>query len=692
LAGKVKKLIEGIFGMDDSETKEPINTPEQQKIVDMVMQDFDVFKENRQQMDEQWRKEGRFYKGDQWHGLRPDHINNLRPSNVDNIFGAQIDSIVGKITGWDPYPDFEAQEESDEQKAQDLNDFMPSELRQIGFGSKYYRAIHTAVLHGPLIFKVIYDPTVEGGRGMNRFDGQNDIIPVDLGTFFPDPRVRDYIYLQKMGAVIIKTPETLEYFRERWEKQGAKVQSDMDVNDVEIFNHTIGSESSFNYTDSYLGQDTTNNKVSGLIEYWYRGLPKMVTAEDKELFEELATTQLNENKDPSEALAKADGKMEGIHCIYVSSGGVFLEHKAYVYDHGKYPFSARTLFPLEGNIHGKGFGRDMIKPQTMLNKFTELAIETMSKQGNSAIMYEEGSITRVSTWQDQRSTAGAMLPTAMGALSENRIKELQGVTVPSTVFSMIDYYLNMLQKIPGQFDSANGQASSNVTSGEQAKALIAAASNRLNPVTDAITQAMTEVFTLYIELIAQFYTTARVARVTGRKVEVSRDSLISGVPTTLTNKLDDGTEEMLDLTEEYVPIFDIKVNISADKPVDRDYWIATANNLIKTIDPRTGMPMIDARALLYTIEHGRMEPISVIEERMNVELQKQQELQQLQQQAEQLSVENQQLQQQVGQATQEQQAASQQDKEFNQSMQQQKMQLEAAKVAGSLIKDTKQPA
>lgn len=683
----VKKIIEGIFGSDSKNgLREPINTPEQQRMVDMVLEDFEVFKENRQKMDEIWRQESRFYKGDHWYGLRPEYVTQMRPSNVDNIFGSQIDSIVGKITGWDPYPDFEAQEESDEPKAQDLNDFMPSELRQIGFSAKYYRAIHTAVLHGPLIFKTIYDPTVEGGRGLHRFEGQNDIIPVDLGTFFPDPRVKDYIYLQKMGAVIVKTPQTIEYFRDRWKKQGEKVASDQDVNDVDIFNHAISSESSFNYTDSFLGEDSTTNKTAGLIEYWYRGLPKMITAEDKDLFETLAQSNLAEGKDPMEALAKADGTMEGVHCIYVSSDGVFLEHKAYVYDHGKYPFSARVLFPIEGSIHGKGFGRDMIKPQTMLNKFSELAIETMAKQGNGAIMYEEGAITRPATWQEQRSTAGAMLPTAMGAISGNQIKELQGVNVPQTVFNMIEYYLNMLQKIPGQFDSANGQATSNVTSGEQAKALIAAASNRLNPVTDAITQAMQEVFSQYIELIAQFYTTERIARVTGRKVSISRDKLMSQIPSQLNIPMEDGSQEVKDVVEEYMPVFDIKVNVSAEKPNDREYWVATANNLIKTINPATGMPMIDAKALLYTIEHGRMEPMSVIEERMNVEMQQQQQMQELQMQAEQLSAENQALQQQLGQVTQQQQAVNEQDKAFEQGLQQQKMDIEAAKVAGSLLK------
>lgn len=144
-------------------------------------------------------------------------------------------------------------------------------------------------------------------------------------------------------------------------------------------------------------------KSSGLIEYWYRGLSKVVTQEDRELFRDLAEEKLLQGVDPSELIAKAEGNMEGVHCIYISSDGVFLEHKAYVYDHGQYPFVARTLYPDEGNVFGKGFMRDIIKPQIMKNKYAEIAIETMAKQGNGGTMYEEGAINRPNTWQERRS-------------------------------------------------------------------------------------------------------------------------------------------------------------------------------------------------------------------------------------------------------------------------------------------------
>lgn len=690
LLDKVKDKLSGVMGNSDAKPeKEPINTPEQQKLYAMVDSDYQVFKENRQSMEEQWRLEARIYRGEHWEGLRSDQAIKMRPSNVDNIAGAQIDSILGKITGWDPFPDFEAQEEGDEEKAQDLNDFIPYELRQIGFRSKYVLAVKSAVIHGPLILQTLYDPTVEGGRGKFRYDGQNDIIPVELGSFFPDPRVRDFIYLQKMGAIIINTRQTMEYIRERWPEQGKKVMPDQDSNDTDIFNTGLDSQESFNRTSTSIQNYSSHQNTVGLLEYWYRGLPKVVTAEDKELFAEQAKSKIAEGKDPSEALAKAEGQMEGVHCIYQTTSGVFLDHKAYVYDHGKYPFSARTLAPIEGNIWGKGFMRDMVKPQIMLNRFAELAVETMSKQGNAGIVYEEGAINKnqVRTWKEQRSTPGAMLPVAADAMS--RWKELQGVDVPSSVFNMIQHYLEMLQKIPGQFDSANGQASSNVTSGEQAKALISAASTRLNTVTDAIQETLQEVFSQYVELIAQFYTTERIARVTGRRVEMSRNSLVNGVPTSFDNQLEDGGFERMEVTEEYVPMFDIQVNIAADKPVDREYWIQMAFNMLQMVDPITQLPMIDAEAVRYTVQNGRMEPMNVIQQRIQEAAQVQQQQQEAMLQAQQLQQENQALQQQVAQSSEQQTMQQQQDKQFDQNIQQQKVDIEAAKAAAAL---QKQPA
>ncbi|WP_339306534.1 hypothetical protein [Paenibacillus sp. FSL R5-0519] len=708
---KIKKGFQGLFTENgaDKDSVNP-NTPEEQRIYDTVYQDYQVFKQARQQMDDIWRKEQRFYMGDHWKGLRSDAVSKLRPDAVENITFSQIESIVGKLTGWMPYPNFTAQEEGDEEKARDLNDFMPFELRQIKFKQKHTRAVRRMVIHGPLIYKTVFDPTVEGGRGMNRYEGRNDIIPVDFGTFFPDPRIKDFIYLQKMGGIIINVPKPLEYFKERWPKQGKKVQPDIGTLETDVFN--IDSD------DGNLSTDATRQQMSGLIEYWYRGLPKQVSAEDKKLFREMAEEKLMEGVDPSEYLAKADGKMEGVHCIYITTSGVFLEHKAYVFDHGQYPFVARTLYPSEGNPWGKGFMRDMIKPQIMKNKYAEIAVETMAKMGNAAMMYEEGAISKPRTWAEQRSMPGAMLPVATGRMAG--VKELEGVNVPSTVFNMLNYYDEMLQKIPGQFDSANGQANSNVTSGAQAKALMAAAGTRLNTVSDLIQDALEEVFSQYVELIAQFYTTERIARVTGRTVKMSRDQMVSRVPSEYASPAPMVEEmgagdmqppdmmqgmdmmgqmdpmsmmpEPVEVQEEFVPEFDILVQIGVDKPQDREYWLQLAFNLLQTMDPITQQPMIDAEAVRYVITTGRMEPMDVIKRRIEEESGKQQQFMQAQQQAQeaqaqvqQLSQENQSMQQTLQQFSGERMEREQRDREFEQGLKQQKMNLEGAKVAQQLM-------
>ncbi|GAA0382608.1 hypothetical protein [Paenibacillus motobuensis] len=675
--------IKGIFSdatTDKQDSTSP-NTPEQQQIWDTVHQDYQVFKAARQPMEAIWQQEQRFYMGDHWRGLRTEAVSKLRPDAVENVVFSQVESIVGKLTGWMPTPDYSAMEPSDEDKARDLNDFMPYELRQIKFRHKHTRAVRRCVIHGPLIYKTIFDPTVEGGRGLNRYQGRNDILPVDLGTFFPDPRVNDFIYLQDMSAIIIHVRKPLEYFKKRWKVQGAKVQPDNVSSEVEIFS-----------TDAYdsTGDSSLNTQVSdkttGLIEYWYRGLPKLVSKEDKELFTEQANEKLLQGIDPSEYLAKAQGSMEGVHCIYVSTSGVFLEHKAYVYDHGQYPFVARTLYPQEGNPWGKGFMRDMIKPQIFKNKYAEIIIETMAKQGGSAIVYEEGAIPKPRTWQEQRGLPSAMLPVAAGRM--NAVKELQGVNVPNTVFNSLNYYDEMLQKIPGVFDSANGQANSKVTSGEQAKTLIAASGTRLNTVSDLISEALIEVFTQYVELIAQFYTTKRIARVIGRdNVAISRDALISLAPTEYESQQaeDRAPVEKQEVLEEFVPEFDLNVHIGVDKPQDREYWLQLAFNLLNARDPITGLPMIDAEGIRFVIQTGRMEPMDVIKRRIEEESGIQQQFVQAQQMAQQLQQENQQMQQAIAQLTDQKVTQDMQYKQNEQSMKQQKLELDAAKTANEIM-------
>lgn len=640
-AAEMYGVAKGIFNNTEPPNPEhdEINTPEEERLYQMASYDYRVFKEKRSGMEEVWRKEQNMYAGDQWKGLRPPDNGPYpeRMEYVGNYAGSQIDSIVARLTGWVPTPDFEAQEEDDEERANLLNMFIPYELNQIKFKPKHIRAVRRMVIHGPLIYEVMHDPTVQGGRGMNRFIGQNDITPLNFGSFFPDPAIKDFIHLQKGRAHIVNYLYTLDYVRERWPKQGPKVQADNQSSDTEIFD--MDSETIMGTTI----QNEDNRTTVNVIRYMYKGKPKMMTEEDKKLFGERAQEKFAEGKDPSEDLAKAEGKMNGIHFLYVTTNGVFLEHQSYVYDHGQYPIVARTLFPVENNPWGKGYMRDMIAPQTMYNRFVELAADITAKMGNSVVVYStQAGITEAfkQIWKRFRSKAGAMIP-VQGDV--NQVKELQGVPPNPGIFQYIQHFIDMMQKIPGMFDSANGAANSNVTSGRQSEALISAAQGRLSNVAELIEDAVQEVIEQLIELCAQFYTTERVARITGKQVNFSRDALVKHVPTEVEyNDPTSGEQVKTELMEEYVPKFDIKVNIGVEKPKDREYYIQMAFNLLKTIDPLTQMPMIDAQAVKYTVENGRMESMSVIEERMKVE---QQQLMQMQQ----LQMQNQQLQQQVQQ-------------------------------------------
>lgn len=630
---KIKDRFSGVFGNDDGKDKEPINTPEQQRLVTMALNDYTFFKAQRQQIEATWRAEQRFYRGDHWYGLRPDEVSQQRPNSVDNIAWSQVESITSKLCSWTPQPEFEPQEAQDEPKSQDLNAYMPYELKQIRFQQKHIRAVRRMVIHGPLIYKTIYDPTVEGGSGQYKFNGQNDIIPVDLGTFFPDPRVRDFINMQKGAAHMFHFRKPLEYFKERWPKNGEKVQADMEGSDVEIFDQDDYSINRFTADRAPTFGTTDNDKVAGLIEYWYRGRPKIMSKEDKQIFAEQAAELLSTGRDPSEMLARIEGKAKGIHCLYLSVGGVFLEHKSYVYDHGQYPIVARTLFPDEDNPWGKGYMRDMIKPQIMLNKFAEIAVETMAKVGNPVLYYLPEAIQKPEKVRQQRSQSAAMIEVN----DLNGIEEKEGLNVPSSIFNGLNYYLDMLQKIPGQFDSANGQANANVKSGEQAKALIGAANARLTIASELIEDALSEVFGQYIKLMAQFYSSRRIGRVTGKQVSISRDSLISTTQSEyVTTDPETGEEQVVIGEEEYVPEFDIAVKIGVEKPTDRDYWIQTAFNLFNTVDPVSQMPMIDAKALQYTVANGRMENFDIIDQRMGREQQVMQMMQQLQMQNQQM--------------------------------------------------------
>ena len=142
-------------------------------------------------------------------------------------------------------------------------------------------------------------------------------------------------------------------------------------------------------------------------------------------------------------------------------------------------------------------------------------------------------------------------------------------------------------------------------------------------------------------------------RITGGQLAFSREQMVSQAPSTYEMESEQGVQEV-PVVEEYVPEFDIKINIGAEKPQDREYWVNSALTLLKTLDPMTQMPMIDAKAVQYTIQNGRMESMNVIQERMQRD-------QQMMQQMQELQMQNQQLQEQMGMAQQQMQQLQQSD-------------------------------
>lgn len=113
--------LKGVFSSEEKpkeDQNQNPNTPEQQKLWDMVWQDYQVFREKRQEIEDIWKQEDRFYEGGKkhWEGLRSEKTMQDRPNSVDNIAYSQIESIVSALTAWNPQGKFEAIEPNDEQK------------------------------------------------------------------------------------------------------------------------------------------------------------------------------------------------------------------------------------------------------------------------------------------------------------------------------------------------------------------------------------------------------------------------------------------------------------------------------------------------------------------------------------------------------------------------------------------------
>lgn len=448
-------------------------------------------KRHRQKFDYNWIQNYEFFRGNQWDEKRPSY----RHAEVLNVTWSNIQSNIPILT--DKRPNIEAlpEEPSDYEFSEIMTQIHRSKWDKEVYGMIVAECLIDSQIYGTAIAKVPWIPEKLDGIG------DYDFQLVDPMHFFPDPRARDVN--DNFGKYVIEAiPTDVQEVKRQYPKKAKLIESDVsDLHSLEDQRHNIHDRNpretvegrQITTGNGYSKRDDTANKVL-LVTIWMHS-DEMVEQEIEEA-----------DKDGNKVKKYRDAKKYPRGRKIVFANGILLEDIENPYLDGKFPYARLVDHSMPREFWGMGEIDQLKGPQQLINKISSYMMDILSLTGNPVWMVplESGVDTQNLTNQP------GLIVEHNGAARPHR----ENGVMPSPVLqSMLNQFMQIYDKISGSNDVSRGAIPSGM-SGIAIDLAQEAAQTKLRLKSRNLDAFLTKIGQLMNSRIMQFYTTARVVRLT----------------------------------------------------------------------------------------------------------------------------------------------------------------------------------
>jgi hypothetical protein len=307
--------------------------------------------------------------------------------------------------------------------------------------------------YGTCGFRVAYDPDAFGGKGKPTIDY------VGVEELFPDPKVKDFRYLQQGDFFIRAIPYSLKALVQRFgdKARSVKAEGEFSSNDPRIFKDQ----------DDSSGVDAVIRAQCLLFEFW--------------------------EKDENSMLRR----------VY-AAGGVILEdsfadeeeHKSF-YKSGKYPYVIIPCYKKKGRLWGMGDTEQLIPVQDLINDLDDQIRMNARAMGNLQIVVGTGSGINLKKWTN---LPGLRIP----AKDENAWKPVVPYPIPNYVPQRRMQGFNEAELISGRYDVGEGRSSGSLRSAAAISQMAEAGSKRAKHKKLMLGEGFKQVAELVLDYVREF--------------------------------------------------------------------------------------------------------------------------------------------------------------------------------------------
>ena len=406
--------------------------------------------------------EARIEENEQWFRMR--HWEQLRLEQGDGRKASAwlFNSIMNKHADFmDAVPECTVlpREASDTAAAEALTSVLPVIFERCDFGGVYADAAMQKLKTGTAVYSVLWDPRAAGGMG------DVAVTNADIFRVFWEPGVRDIQKSRNLFCLELQDNDLL----------------------VEQYPFLEGRLGGAGETAAYLyDKDVDTTGKSTVVDWYYK---------------------------------RSVGGRQVLHYVkFVNDTVLFASEneEAYRlrgwYDHGKYPFVFDPLFKEEGTPVGFGFIDVMKDVQEEIDILgNEILKNARMGARRRFFIRGDGAVNE----EEFADFSRDFVHVNGSSLGEEALREISAAPLSPVYVTVLNNKVNELKETSGNRDFSTGGTMGGVTSGTAISALQEAGSKLSRDMISATYRAFSEICTLTVELVRQFYNVPRSMRILG---------------------------------------------------------------------------------------------------------------------------------------------------------------------------------
>lgn len=388
-----------------------------------------------------YRRNEKFLLLKDWEGVPAAHPNEPQP--VTPVLFSTKENLLADINEARPTVEVTAQSAGYAQKAQRIAQVAKFYLDQRQFSRSFETASDNALVYGPFILEVFWDPTLRGGMG------DINIQPCDARTFLADPGVEE---INDSPCVIRVNAAQRSMLMALYPDKAQELTQCAQQNAREA-----------------LPPGEEEMDKASVLDFWWR-----------------------EYHAPKDEPARFTVNFARI------CGDVLLEKKRDVYAHGRYPFCINSVFRVPGRLFGMSLYDVFADTQSVIDVLDQAVVKNalMASHPKKLVARRAGV---------DREGLSDMLCEVVEAdsITPDALRWQESLPLPPQIPAILADKIDMLKDESGQNQFNRGEGGRGVTAASAIASLQEAGSKRSRLIISRIYEAVQDAAELLVALIAE---------------------------------------------------------------------------------------------------------------------------------------------------------------------------------------------